>query len=58
MSRKDKIEFIIRITKKYEKDKSYYKDAIKEEYYKDYSDQNIICLYYDMFSLMLEKQKI
>lgn len=52
--RKDKIEFIIKITKKYLNEKDYHKDAIEEKYYKDHSDQNITCIYYDMFGIMME----
>ena len=54
-NRKDKIEFIIKMTKKYLQEKMYYEDAIKEEYYKDNTDQQITWIYYDMVILMLDK---
>jgi len=41
MDRQTIITKIIDYTKEYEKEKAYYKDAIKESYYKDYSMTNL-----------------
>ncbi len=41
MNRLQKINKIIEYTKLYEKDKSYYKDAIKQVYYKHYTNNNL-----------------
>ncbi len=52
MNREQTIKEIIEYTKKYETDKKWFKDAIKENYYKDFSNQNlniILCNYYFKF---------
>ena len=41
MNREDKITKIIEYTIKYDKDKGYFKDAIKRSYYKNYTINNI-----------------
>jgi|TARA_R110000823_G_C15570467_1_gene461733 hypothetical protein len=49
MNREEKITAIIEYTKKYDKDKGYFKDAIKRSYYKNYSISNINMIFYEYY---------